>query len=132
MYDFKKEKKMTNNTFAVTAVGGEKIINIDHEPFVIPEGQEGSGKTVKLELEMLESDFEFLTQNLVDDMVSWNRDKHKIIDEHPDSFEKPLCYSTEKDCDLMIELYRRLHAYFKPFLKDYEFKNGNYRKKEEL
>jgi len=121
---------MTNNTFVVTAVGGEKIINIGDEPFVIPEGQEGSGKTIKLELEMLESDFEFLTQDMFDWMVTWNRDKHKIIDDHPDSLEKPLCYSTEEDCDLMIELYRRLHAYFKPFLKDYELKNGNYRKKE--
>jgi len=121
---------MTNNTFVLTAVGGEKIINIGDEPFVIPEGQEGSEKTVKVELEMLESDFEFLTQDLVDNMVTWNWSKHKIKDEHPDSFEKPLCYSTEEDCELMIELYRRLNAYFKPALSNYELKNGNYRKKE--
>lgn len=118
-------------TFVLTAVDGEKIINIGNEPFVIPEGQEGSGKTIKLELEMLESDFEFLTQDVFDSMVTWNRDKHKIIDEHPDSFEKPLSGCTPEDCESMIELFRRLHAYFKPFLKDYELKNGNYYKKEE-
>ena len=117
-------------TFVLTAVDGEKIINIGNEPFVIPEGQEGSGKTIKLELEMLESDFEFLTQDMFDSMVTWNRDKHKIIDEHPDSFEKPLSGFTPEDCESMIELFRRLHAYFKPFLKDYELKNGNYYKKE--
>lgn len=122
---------MSSKTFVLTAVDGEKIINIGNEPFVIPEGQEGSGKTIKLELEMLESDFEFLTQDMFDSMVTWNRDKHKIIDEHPDSFEKPLSGFTPEDCESMIELFRRLHAYFKPYLKDYELNEyGNYHKKE--
>jgi hypothetical protein len=115
---------MTNNTFVLTAVDGEKIINIGDEPFVIPEGQEGSEKTVKLELEMLESDFEFLTQELVDSMVTWNMSYHKAW-----KSDEPVKFS-EEDCGDMIELYRRLHAYFKPFLKNYELKNGNYHKKE--
>ena len=114
---------MTNNTFVVTAVGGEKIINIGDEPFVIPEGQEGSGKTIKLELEMLESDLEFLTQDFVDSMVTWNMEIDKAWKGEPVKF-------SGGECEDMIELYRRIHAYFKPFLKDYELKNGNYYKKE--
>ena len=117
-------------TFVLTAVDGEKIINIGNEPFVIPEGQEGSGKTIKLELEMLESDFEFLTQELVDSMVTWNMNYQKAWKSNQSENDEPAKFS-EEECDDMIELYRRIHAYFKPFLKDYELTNGNYYKNEE-
>ena len=111
-------------TFVLTAVDGEKIINIGNEPFVIPEGQEGSGKTIKLELEMLESDFEFLTQDFIDSMVDWSMERNKAHKGEP-------VKCSEADCEDMIELYRRLHAYFKPSLKDYELNEyGNYHKKE--
>ena len=117
---------MKNNTYVLTAVDGRKIINIGDEPFVVPEGQEGSGKTIKLELEMLESDFEFLTQSFVDEIVTWDREFHKAW-----KGTEPVKFS-EGECADMEELYRRIHAYFKPFLKDYELnEHGNYHQKEE-
>ena len=51
---------MTNEPQIMTAVGGEKIIDINGKPFIIPKGQiEENSKLIKCEFYMLSDDLEF-------------------------------------------------------------------------
>jgi len=112
---------MTNKPKIMTAVGGEKVIDINGRPFVIPEGQiEENSKLVKCEFHMLSDDLEFLVQSFEDHALDWAINYKKILENHEDANKDPLAHFNECDCQDMIELFRRLHHYLKPFTKQEE------------
>ena len=112
---------MSNEPQIMTAVGGEKIIDIHGSPFIIPECQiEQDSKLVKCEFHMLSDDLEFLSQHFKDDFVDWGSNLKKILEDHEDVNKHPLVHFNESDCEDMMELFRRLYHYLKPFTKQEE------------
>ena len=112
---------MSNEPQIMTAVGGEKIIDINGKPFIIPKGQiEENSKLIKCEFYMLSDDLEFLIQHIEDDAVDWATNLQKILEDHEDANKDPLAHFNEIDCQDMMELFRRLYHYLKPFTKQEE------------
>ena len=110
-----------NEPQIMTAVHGEKIIDINGKPFIIPEGQiTDKSKLVKCEFYMLSDDLEFLIQNFEDDALDWATNLKKILENHEDANKHPLHLFNEIDCQDMMELFRRLYHYLKPFTKQEE------------
>ena len=108
---------MTNEPQIMTAVHGEKIIDINGKPFVIPEEQiTDKSELVKCEFYMLSDDLEFLVQEFLDEFGMY------LITEDELSKNKPLTFKCmeqmdEFGCDQMAQLYQRLYHYLKPFSK---------------
>ena len=102
----------------MTSTDNEKIIDIHGSPFIIPKNQvSDKSEMVKCEFYMLSDDLEFLIQNLKDDFIDWNMNLNKIYEDHEDIKKPPLMYFNECDCEDMMELFKRLYHYLKPFRK---------------
>jgi hypothetical protein len=103
----------------MTAVQGEKVIDINGTPFVVPkECISDDSQLVKCEFYMLSDDLEFLKQMFLDEYGDWNISKNKILEDHPDTNKTPLSYFRVIDCENMMELFQRLYHYLKPFKKE--------------
>ena len=111
---------MTNEPQIMTAIHGEKIIDINGKPFVIPEEQiTDKSKLVKCEFYMLSDDLEFLVQDFLDEFGMYHITEDELSKNKPLTFK---CMETmdEFGCDQMAQLYQRLYHYLKPFTKQEE------------
>jgi len=109
-----------NEPQIMTAVGGEKIIDINGKPFIIPEGQvTDKSKLVKCEFYMLSDDLEFLIQDQLDGFLMWHTTAEEVSQDKPLSFKK-MEGESELECREMADLHQRLYHYLKPFTKQEE------------
>ena len=111
---------MTNEPQIMTAVHGEKIIDINGKPFVIPEEQiTDKSKLVKCEFYMLSDDLEFLVQDFLAEFGMYHITEDELSKNKPLTF-KSMAQMDEFGCDQMAQLYQRLYHYLKPFTKQEE------------
>jgi len=111
---------MSNEPQIMTAVGGEKIIDINGKPFIIPEGQvTDKSKLVKCEFYMLSDDLEYLIQDQLDGFLMWHTTAEEVSQDKPLSF-KNMEGESELECREMSDLHQRLYHYLKPFTKQEE------------
>ena len=109
-----------NEPQIMTAVGGEKIIDINGKPFIIPEGQvTDKSKLVKCEFYMLSDDLEFLIQDQLDSFAMYFTTGQELLHDKPLSF-KNMEGIDEPSCYEMSDLHQRLYHYLKPFSKQEE------------
>ena len=109
-----------NEPQIMTAVHGEKIIDINGKPFVIPEEQiTDKSKLVKCEFYMLSDDLEFLVQDFLDEFGMYHVTEDELQQDKPLTF-KCMEGVDEFGCFQMTQLYQRLYHYLKPFTKQEE------------
>ena len=99
----------------MTAVGGEKIIDINGSPFIIPDNQlTDKSEMIKCEFYMLSDDLEFLIQEQLDGFLMYHATAEELLHDRPLSF-KNMKGSDELTCREMADLHQRLYHYLKPF-----------------
>tara|TARA_A100000171_G_C2090610_1_gene124373 strand:+ start:617 stop:952 length:336 start_codon:yes stop_codon:yes gene_type:complete len=109
-----------NDPKIMTAEDGEKIIDINGKPFIIPDNQvTDKSKMVKCEFYMLSDDLEFLVQDQLDGFAMWHTTAEELWHDKPLSFKK-MEGSGEAECWEMADLHQRLYHYLKPFTKQEE------------
>ena len=109
-----------NDPKIMTAEDGEKIIDINGKPFIIPDNQvTDKSKMVKCEFYMLSDDLEYLIQDQLDSFAMYFTTAEELLHDKPLSFknmegiDEPSCYD-------MSDLHQRLYHYLKPFTKQEE------------
>ena len=106
-----------NEPQIMTAVGGEKIIDINGKPFIIPDNQvTDKSKLIKCEFYMLSDDLEYLIQDQLDSYLMYHTTAEELWHDKPLTFKK-MEGSGELECFEMSDLHQRIYHYLKPFTK---------------
>ena len=102
----------------MTAVQGEKVIDINGKPFIIPEIQlSEKSEMIKCEFYMLSDDLSFLIQEQLDKYLMHYTTAKELWHDKPLTFKKMEGLS-ELECFEMADLHQRLYHYLKSFNKE--------------